>query len=104
MMMIVLCCFIQNLFGSDAGSDFKMFDSQAYSDTDLLFKDSTQMLVDVGAQDTTEKWLSEEYVQDLDAISCDTTGGATQTVQSSMVVVVMAFLIQMVWFGVLSRK
>ncbi|XP_030838586.1 melanotransferrin [Strongylocentrotus purpuratus] len=95
----------QEQFGSDSGAVFKMFDSQAYSDTDLLFKDSTEMLVDVGTQDTTEKWLSPEYVQDLDAISCSTTGGgATRTVQTSMVLVMMAFLIQMVWFGVLSRK
>nr|XP_054772790.1 melanotransferrin-like [Lytechinus pictus] len=93
----------QTQFGSDTGTGFKMFDSQAYGDTDLLFKDSTQVLVDVGQQDTTLEWLSEEYVKSLEAIECK-TGGAIKTAQSSMVVVMIAFLIQMVWFGTLSRK
>ncbi|PIK59712.1 melanotransferrin [Apostichopus japonicus] len=42
----------QNRYGSDTGDDFKLFDSQDYEGSDLLFKDSTNTLQDVGNKDT----------------------------------------------------
>ena len=48
-----------------------MFDSSAFGGSDLLFKDSTVQLLDVGTKDTYEKFLGEEYLEATKAINCD---------------------------------
>nr|AKZ20816.1 melanotransferrin 3 [Holothuria glaberrima] len=55
----------QKRFGSDDNSDFKLFDSEDYEGSDLLFKDSTASLVDVGNRNTYDTWLSKEYLEGL---------------------------------------
>ncbi len=50
---------LQERFGSDDGSGFKMFDSE--SGSDLMFKDSTKMLYPVTAK-THQEYLGQDYV------------------------------------------
>ena len=94
----------QRVFGSDDGTAFKMFDSADYSGSNLLFKDSTQSLVDVGNQDTYDKWLSEEYVQDLEALYCEYTGAAPSRVSISLWTVTFALILQGLWVRALASK
>ena len=55
-------------------SMFQLFESSKYSGSDLLFKDSTKKLVDVGEKDTYQKWLGDDYLKDLEALdACPTT-------------------------------
>ena len=81
-----------------------MFDSADYSGSNLLFKDSTQSLVDVGNQDTYDKWLSEEYVQDLEALYCEYTGAAPSRVSISLWTVTFALILQGLWVRALASK
>ena len=53
---------------------FQLFNSSKYSGSDLLFKDSTKKLVDVGDKNTYQKWLGDDYLKDLEALNaCPTT-------------------------------
>ena len=57
-------------------SKFQLFNSTKYNGTDLLFKDSTKKLVDVGDKNTYQLWLGQSYIDDLDALdACPTTTG-----------------------------
>lgn len=84
-------------FGADTGNKFKLFDSDEFGGSNLLFKDSTVNLVDVGDKDTAEKWLSEEYAEDLDALYCESVGAAPKMVQASLGTLVLALLVQAIW-------
>ncbi|XP_072027550.1 melanotransferrin-like [Amphiura filiformis] len=72
----------QKHFGHDTNNQgFRMFDSSGYAangnaGSDLLFKDATIYLADVGARDEYDEYLSPEYVKDLHAINCDSTNDA----------------------------
>lgn len=56
-------------YGNDAGDGFRMFDSSKYANgKDLLFKDSTEKLVDVSDQ-SYQKFLGDAYMGDVAAIS-----------------------------------
>ena len=56
---------------------FQMFNSTKYGGKDLLFKDSTKELVDVGDKKTYEEWLEKKYLDDVEAIStCPTKAAA----------------------------
>ena len=56
-------------------SMFQLFESFKYMNgSDLLFKDSTKKLVDVGEKDTYQEWLGDAYLKDLEALdACPTT-------------------------------
>ncbi|XP_072170261.1 melanotransferrin-like [Diadema setosum] len=93
----------QTQFGNDTGNNFKMFDSADFGGSNLLFKDSTDRLVEVGDRDTYDTWLSEEYLTDLEALYC-ATGGAEMTAKASFAVMTVAVLLQALWLGVFHRE
>ncbi|XP_066285078.1 uncharacterized protein [Branchiostoma lanceolatum] len=54
----------QDMFGSDENEGgFQMFDSASFGGHDLLFRDDTHHLVEVGSKDSWEKWLGQEYLR-----------------------------------------
>nr|XP_035130854.2 melanotransferrin isoform X3 [Callithrix jacchus] len=59
----------QRLF-SHEGSSFQMFNSDAYGQKNLMFKDSTSELVPIATQ-TYEAWLGHEYLHAMKGLLCD---------------------------------
>ncbi|KAK2574279.1 Serotransferrin [Acropora cervicornis] len=65
-------------------SGFQLFVSSKYGGSNLLFKDSTQKLVDVGDKNTYELWLGNDYLQDLEELdSCPTHSSTWSTSSTS---------------------
>ena len=61
-------------------SGFQLFVSSKYGGSDLLFKDSTKKLVDVGLKNTYRLWLGEKYLSDLEELnSCPTESSTSPT-------------------------
>ena len=61
-------------------TDFQLFVSSKYGGRDLLFKDSTQKLVDVGDKNTYILWLGNNYLKDLEELnSCPTHSSTWST-------------------------
>ncbi|XP_015772337.1 PREDICTED: melanotransferrin-like [Acropora digitifera] len=62
-------------------SGFQLFVSSKYGGSDLLFKDSTKKLVDVGPKNTYRLWLGEKYLSDLEELnSCPTESSTSPTI------------------------
>ena len=84
---------------------FQLFESSKYNGTDLLFKDSTKKLVDVGEKDTYQKWLGDQYLKDLEALdACPSTGpsaGGNINKLQSLVAMISAFIATLSYTGTL---
>lgn len=52
------------------GASFQMFESDAFQQKNLLFKDSTMELVPIATQ-TYQAWLGTEYLHAMMGLVCD---------------------------------
>ncbi|XP_068677679.1 serotransferrin-like [Montipora foliosa] len=76
-------------------SMFQLFNSSKYGGSDLLFKDSTKKLVDVGSKNTYEKWLGSEYLENIKVLrSCITypPPSSGQMKKPQLAVVMVSFI------------
>ncbi|XP_056419183.1 melanotransferrin [Hyla sarda] len=67
----------QVYYGSKNSSKFQMFDSSQYSKKDLIFKDSTNMIVPVKEKKSYEQWLGREYIETIEGFQCSSSKAIT---------------------------
>ena len=89
---------------TDWSNKFQLFNSTKYGGKDLLFKDSTKKLVDVGEKKTYGLWLGKSYKDDLDALkACPGSPTAGSNSNKPHLVVAMVSTVAMVIFGSLFK-
>ncbi|KAJ8278318.1 hypothetical protein GJAV_G00086330 [Gymnothorax javanicus] len=62
-----------------------MFDSSKYGGADLIFKDSTQMMIGVADKKTYFDWLGHSYIESLELMDCRSAATALSSVSLVLV-------------------